>query len=135
MQQQKTTPAKNAANRALTASRAAILREQLWNLLKQRKVYGLAFRRNEKIGGYSVDFCNHAEKIVVEISDFPFENFQQMDRTMERHLELTELGYTVLGFDAATITDHPGYIREMIKTHVQINHAGGMESFNLDVEF
>lgn len=107
-------------------------KDKLWRILKSRKTYGLAFRRNEKVGKYLVDFCCHSEKIAVEISDFPFENAKQMDKTMERHLYLIEMGYTILGFDVKTICNKPQYIREMIKTHVQINHTGNMESFDLD---
>ncbi len=106
----------------------------LWEILQNRNVYGLRFYRNEMIGGYEVSFCCHSERIVVEISDFPFENFSEMDQTMERHLHLIDAGYTVLCFDRKTIHHNPKYIREMIRTHVQINHAGGMEQFNLDFD-
>ncbi len=111
------------------------VREKLWNILKDRQTYGLAFRRNEMIGRHCVDYCCHAERIVVEISDFPFESADKMDATMERHICLMDAGYTILGFDASTIHGNPRYIRDMIKTHVQINHAGSMEHFDFDQGF
>ena len=112
-----------------------MLKEKLWNLLKNKKTYGLTFHKDEMIDMYHVDFCCHSEKIIIELSDFPFQTSEQMDKTMERHVYLIDHGFTILGFDGNTIHTNPTYIAQMIKNHVQINHAGHMENFNLDFDF
>ncbi len=125
--------ARNHQSKAMHSQ--CLLKEKLWGLLKNKRTYGLTFHQDEKIDLYEVDFCCHSEKIIIELSDFPFQTSEQMDKTMERHLYLIDQGYTILGFDGNTIHTNPKYIREMIKTHVQINHAGQMENFNLDFDF
>lgn len=96
---------------------------RLWELIRNRKVMGLTFRPKDRIEGYVVDFCCPTQKIIIELSEFPFEDPDKIDHTMKRHMQLMEEGYAILSFDPRTVMDKPEYIYDMIRTHVQMNES------------
>ena len=79
--------------RAIT--RAEIL---LWRYLKAHRLDGLAFRRQEPIGRYVVDFVCHAARLIVELdgSTHDFDARQHHDAT--RDAWLASRGYVILRF-------------------------------------
>jgi very-short-patch-repair endonuclease len=106
---------------------------RLWELITNRKVMGLTFRPKERIEGYIVDFCCQTQKIIIELSEFPFEDPNKIDLTMKRHMDLIEEGYAILSFDPRTVMEKPHYIYDMICTHVQMNESSSpMSPFDLE---
>jgi very-short-patch-repair endonuclease len=41
--------------------------EIAWNLLRDRKAFGLKFRRQQPLGGYIVDFYCHELRLIIEL--------------------------------------------------------------------
>ena len=65
----------------------------LWNLLRNRQVAGLRFRRQIPVGPYCVDFICSSAKLVVELDGMSHDGRQQQDA--ERTAFLNEQGLRV----------------------------------------
>jgi len=68
---------------------------QLWQLLRDRRLEGLKFRRQVPLGPYIVDFLCHAHRLIVEI-DGPFHD-EEHDALRDTWLRTQ--GFEVLRFD------------------------------------
>lgn len=71
---------------------------KLWSALRNRRVGGLKFRRQFKIGQYVVDFCNLENKLIIELDggQHDFEEDRIKDITRQKFLE--SQGYKVFRF-------------------------------------
>ena len=72
--------------------------EKLWEILRDRKVLGLKFRRQHPVGPYVADFYCHELKLILEIDGSVHNEAQQMAHDQNRDANLTTLGYTILRF-------------------------------------
>jgi len=70
----------------------------MWQVLRNRGVQNLKFRRQFKIGDYVVDFCCIDKKLIVELDGGHHgeDKYQAMD--LERQTFLENAGYKVLRF-------------------------------------
>jgi very-short-patch-repair endonuclease len=83
--------------RARQLRQSETLSEDLaWNLLRDRKAFGLKFRRQQPLGGYIVDFCCHELRLVVELDGGVHSQPSRVMRDARRKASLERLGYTVL---------------------------------------
>lgn len=87
----------------------------LWNILKNKQVYGLKFRRQISIENYIVDFYCAAHKIVIELDGEPHFTVEQANKDLARDKRLNELGYIVLRYENLVVFDHPDFIFDDIK--------------------
>ena len=88
---------------ARTERRARVLRRaptyaetRLWKLLRDRRLEGLKFRRQVRIGRYIADFVSYGSKLIVEADGGVHRLRENADQ--ERDAWLTSQGFTVLRF-------------------------------------
>jgi len=74
-------------------SRGTIPERILWNVLKNRQVAGLKFRRQVPIGEYVVDYLCADASLIVELDGMSHEGRQGYDAKRTEFLRL--LGYTM----------------------------------------
>ena len=74
-------------------SRGTIPERILWNVLKNRQVAGLKFRRQVPIGEYVVDYLCAEASLIVELDGMSHEGRQGYDTKRTKFLQ--SLGYTV----------------------------------------
>ena len=87
----------------------------LWFRLRDRRVNGFKFRRQVPIGGYIVDFCCEASRLVVEIDGG--QHAIRGEQDARRTADLEGWGYLVLRFwnnDVLRNTD--GVVETIIAT-------------------
>ena len=70
--------------------------ELAWNLLRNRKAFGLKFRRQQPLGGYIVDFYCHELRLVVELEGEVHSQPSRMKSDARRKARLERLGCNVL---------------------------------------
>lgn len=70
----------------------------LWQLLRNKKLNGLKFRRQHQIGEYIVDFYCHEKKMIIELDGSVHELPEQAKKDAKREKYLTSLGFHVLRF-------------------------------------
>jgi len=67
-----------------------------WNLLRNRRMLGLKFRRQHVLGRFIVDFCCPARRIVLELDGAHHDRQAQATYDRERQAYLERLGYRVV---------------------------------------
>ncbi len=77
-------------------SHSAPAEGKLWQRLRNRKLDGLKFRRQDPIGPYIVDFVCMSERLIVELDGPSHDERQDHDAARTRWLESE--GYRVLRF-------------------------------------
>ncbi len=72
--------------------------ETFWQLVRDKKFFGLKFRRQHQIGTYIVDFYCHEHKLIIELDGeiHQIEEQQKHDKIKDRYL--TSLGNKVIRF-------------------------------------
>ena len=71
---------------------------KLWNILRNREIGDLKFRRQHKIGKYVVDFCCLDKKLVVELDGGHHNEEQYKIKDQKRQKYIESQGYVVLRF-------------------------------------
>ena len=72
--------------------------EVLWELLRNRKLANLKFRRQHQIGDYIVDFFCAEHGLVIELDGPPHQQAERKKHDAKRDNYLRTLGHTVLRF-------------------------------------
>ena len=67
-----------------------------WTLLRDRRMLGLKFRRQQVLGRCIVDFCCPARRIVLELDGAPHDHPAQATYDRERQAYLERLGYRMV---------------------------------------
>ncbi len=70
--------------------------EKLWLLLRNRRLIRRKFRREHRVGIYSVDFACPAVKLVVEVDGPSHEDSEQRDFDEQRTEYLQKSGWRVM---------------------------------------
>lgn len=73
--------------------------KRAWKLLRNRRLLGLKFRRQQVIRGYIVDFYCAELRLALEIDGGIHDQPEQADYDCGRDLELLEMGVVVLRID------------------------------------
>jgi len=90
---------------------------RLWNLIKNKKINGLKFRRQFPIDKYVVDFVCIEIKLAIEIDGGQHNEPQNIQYDKYRTKFLNKLGYTVIRFWNNDIyKDIDGVIEEIKRT-------------------
>lgn len=88
---------------------------RLWEMLKQRQLDGLKFRRQHSIENMIVDFYCPEKKLVIELDGaYHFTPEGEVSDAM-RDDRLAELGYQVIRFENKEIFEHSDLVVETIK--------------------
>ncbi len=88
--------------------------EVLWELLRNRQVANLKFRRQHQIGPYIVDFFCKDLKLVVELDGEVHSEEAQVKKDQKRQAYLESLGFDVLRFDNDQFLNNPQAALEQI---------------------
>jgi adenine-specific DNA-methyltransferase len=110
----RTTPEKDAARelrRMQTDAEGA-----LWNVLRDRQVLNLKFRRQHPIGNYIADFCCIEKALIIELDGS--QHLERVAQDEERTTWLTAHGFEVLRFWNHEVTPNPEGAVEKIKNHI-----------------
>ena len=105
-----------AAARALrqNATNAEVL---LWELLRNRQLGGVKFRRQHPIGKYVVDFYAHEEKLAIEVDGKGHAEQMQARYDSDRTLALETEGIRVLRFwNHGVLTDPEAVLQRIWQT-------------------
>ena len=76
----------------------------LWQALRDKKLDGIRFRRQQPIGNFIVDFYSSACRLVVEVNGSIHDNQVEVDRARQDVLE--DLGLNVLRIKADIIENN-----------------------------
>jgi very-short-patch-repair endonuclease len=71
---------------------------KLWQVLRNRKVEGAKFARQDPIGPYFADFCCRAKKLVIEIDGVTHDTPESVAYDFNRTTWLKGEGYRVIRF-------------------------------------
>lgn len=109
---------------------ARILRKQqteaeelLWQLLRNRKVAGLKFRRQHPFENYVLDFYCHEVKLVVEADGSIHNEPEIVQYDNARTARLREVGIAVLRFTNEEIKKNPAFVINKIESWLKPNKA------------
>jgi very-short-patch-repair endonuclease len=86
----------------------------LWQLLRDRKLDGLKFRRQFPIPPFVADFCCFDLKLLVELDGGVHETHQQAAHDENRDIYLRSLGFTLLRFPNSDVFNAPDTVRQRI---------------------
>ncbi len=81
--------------------------EALWQLLRNRRLLRLKFRRQVPLGPYIADFYCHRYRLVVELDGPVHEEHEQIAHDEDRALYLSVLGVTILRVPNQRVFDEP----------------------------
>lgn len=88
--------------------------EALWQLLRNRQVAGLKFRRQHQVGDFITDFYCDELKLVIELDGSVHGTEKQAKRDATKQKYIESQGLTVLRFANETVFDSPESILESI---------------------
>jgi very-short-patch-repair endonuclease len=77
-------------------SRQTSAEDVLWSALRNRRLFGLKFRRQHPIGPFVADFCCHERRLIVEL-DGPVHD-STVEQDAERSLYLGARTFRVIRF-------------------------------------
>ncbi len=92
--------------------------EIIWELLRNRKLNGLKFRRQHPILNYIADFYCHEIKLVIEIDGKIHNSQENKDYDNERNKELKEEGVTTLRFSNEEVLNELPNVLKKLKNFI-----------------
>jgi len=88
--------------------------------LKNRKLDGLKFRRQQSIGRYIVDFYCPEEKIIIELDGDAHGSYKKIEEDIERDRELAQSGYKILRFENRFVFQEIEWLKEQVRTNFKV---------------
>ena len=92
--------------------------QSLWRELRDRRLSGFKFRRQQQLGFYIVDFVCYEAKLIVEldgdIHDHPTHEISDSDRTVA----LNKLGFRLIRFWNDDVFDKMTFVLKRIEEEV-----------------
>ena len=86
----------------------------LWELVRDRRLDGLKFRRQFPLSIFVADFCCFELKLIVELDGGVHETKEQAAHDRNRDVYLQSLGYTLLRFPNEQVFANPYEILQAI---------------------
>jgi len=90
----------------------------LWQLLKNRHLFGFKFRRQHQFGDYIADFYCHEARLVVECDGPVHEPNEQWHHDQNRDAYMIAQGLRVLRFTNEQILDNTENVLEEISKYL-----------------
>lgn len=72
--------------------------QKIWNLLRNRQLFGYKFKRQYPIGNYIVDFVCRERKLIIEIDGGQHNTSKNIEYDSQRSEFLQSRGFTVIRF-------------------------------------
>ena len=88
---------------------------KLWELLKNKHLTSLKFRRQHPIGPYIADFYCHSLKLIIELDGGVHDTFDQKEYDKGREFELRNLGLRIIRFQNNEILSNLDQVRKVIE--------------------
>ncbi|HEX7181169.1 MAG TPA: endonuclease domain-containing protein [Thermoanaerobaculia bacterium] len=88
--------------------------QALWEILRDRQILGLKFRRQSPVNRYIADFCCRELRLIVEVDGDIHSTETQTARDANRDSYLRSQGYTVLRISNDRILANPAPVLEEI---------------------
>ena len=86
-----------------------------WILLRDRRMFGLKFRRQVLIDHYIVDFYCHELRLIIELDGTVHNEPAQIGKDAKRNLRLEQLGYKILRIANGIVMKDPEAFSERIR--------------------
>jgi very-short-patch-repair endonuclease len=110
----------------LTRRRARVLRrdrtkaeQEMWNMLRDLKLYGARFRRETPVGPYIADFAWLSARIIVEVDGDSLETASAKLHDAKRDAFLKSQGFEILRFDNGQVVEGPDHVFAEIERRVR----------------
>src|SRR5262249_30658255 len=88
-----------------------------WVLLRDRRMFGLKFRRQVRIAGFIVDFYCHELRLIVELDGLVHDDPVQFKKDRARDARLEKLGYKILRVANGMVMHAPDLFAEEIRKY------------------
>ena len=88
--------------------------EKLWQLIRNRKLNGLKFRRQHPLGKYIADFYCHEKRLVIELDGEEHNNKVNQEMDEKRTIVLNNSGVTVIRFRNEEVLNDSKKVKERI---------------------
>ncbi|OOG72282.1 endonuclease domain-containing protein [Algoriphagus sp. A40] len=88
---------------------------KLWELLKNKNLTSLKFRRQHPIGPYIADFYCHSLRLVIELDGGVHDTIDQIERDKGREFELRNLGLRIIRFQNDEVLSNLDQVRKVIE--------------------
>lgn len=89
----------------------------MWELLRNRQLDGLKFRRQHQIGPYVVDFYCDEKRLIIELDGKIHEQPQQKKKDHKRESYLKSLGFNMLRYDNDVFLNEPKKVLSEISNY------------------
>ena len=99
--------------------------DRAWELLRDRNLNGLKFRRQHQIGDYIADFCCPEEKLIVELDGEIHKTPDVISKDRQRDSYLRSLGFTILRFLNQVVIEQPEDFLEQIALSIPLPSTSG----------
>lgn len=92
---------------------------RLWDLLRNRALGRLKFRRQQPIDGYVADFCCFEKRLIIELDGAVHDIQDQKIYDQERDSFLRNQGFKILRFTNSELENNPADVLEKILESVR----------------
>lgn len=91
--------------------------KRLWSKLRDRRLSGIKFRRQQVIGPYIVDFVTFEKNIIIELDGGQHNSQEGKVHDGERTRWLNKEGYVIIRFwNNEVLTNIPGVMESLLQT-------------------
>ncbi len=98
-----------------------------WDLVRNKKLLGLKFRRQHQIGHYIVDFYCDSEKLIIELDGEIHNSPEQKKKDETRDKYLRSLGNKILRFNNTELFDNTESVLKKIEESLSPSGRDGRE--------
>ncbi len=88
----------------------------LWDVLRDRKLLGVKFRRQWVIGPFIADFCAPRHRLIIEIDGSIHDTQRERDEQRQHFLE--SAGYRVIRVSAEDVENNPSAVLSTISKYL-----------------
>lgn len=90
----------------------------LWQMLRNRRIGGLKFRRQHAISNFIADFYCHEASLIIELDGGVHNSNNQRERDTDRTFELEKLGLKVIRFRNDDVINDPEKLRLQLLNYI-----------------
>ena len=98
-----------------------------WELVRNKKLLGLKFRRQHQIGHYIVDFYCHSERLIIELDGEVHNTPEQKKKDGIRDKYLRSIGNKILRFNNAELFENTESVLKVIEKSLSPTGRDGRE--------
>lgn len=96
----------------------------LWQLIRNRQINGVKFRRQHSIEGFIADFVSIEHKLIIEVDGEIHEQADQQAYDLQRQEFLETQGFQIMRFTNDDVLQSPAHVIEQIRLHLNQSDHG-----------